>query len=47
MKTRIEIEEAIEDTEKALEDLNDRGNLTAEFHTELNTKIDTLKWIIG
>ena len=46
MKTRIEIEEAIEDTEKALEDLNDRGNLTSDFYIELNKKIDTLKWVI-
>ncbi len=46
MKNRKEIEEAIEDTGRAMEDLNDMGNLTEEFHTELTTKIKTLKWVI-
>lgn len=46
MKNKKEIEDAIEDTKNAMEDLNDRGNLTEEFHTELTTKIKTLRWII-
>lgn len=46
MKTKKEIEERIEDIEKAKEDLNDRGNLTEENFNELNTKIEILKWVI-
>ena len=46
MKNRKEIEERIEDVERALTDLNDRGNLTENLHTELNTKIEVLKWVI-
>ncbi len=46
MKTKVEIKDVIEDTKKALEDLNERGNLTAEIHLELNTKIKNLKWVI-
>ena len=46
MKTKKEIEERIKDTKNALEDLNDRGNLTADLHLELNTKINVLKWVI-
>ena len=46
MRIKKEIEERIKDIEKALEDLNERGNLTAELHLELNIKIETLRWVI-
>ena len=46
MKTRQEIEQRIKDTSEALDDLNIRGNLSEELHTELNTKIEILKWVI-
>lgn len=46
MKNRKEIQDKIEDTKTALEDLNDRGNLTEDLHLELNTKINILKWIL-
>lgn len=46
MKTKKEIEERIEDIEKAKEDLNDRGDLSPEEFLELNTKIETLRWVI-
>lgn len=46
MKIKNEIKKRIKDIERALNDLNDRGNLTPELHLELNTKIETLKWVI-
>lgn len=46
MKNEKEIKGRIEDIENARTDLNDRGNLTEDTLNELNTKIETLKWII-
>ena len=46
MKTKKEIEERIEDVGNALDDLNDRGNLTPELHAEFNIKIKELRWVI-
>jgi len=46
MKTLKEIQERIEYTKKALDDLNDMGNLSKDLYLELNTKIEVLEWII-